>query len=112
MPDIDAEIDSILASGQSPPINAAALRGVLHDMVPWNSSSVISVITSGATSGSPFLVPVSTQRVLVNKTTGAATYITMPLASTLYTRGVSFGVLIKDVKGDAPTNVMVGETDT
>ena len=28
MPDIDAEIDSILASGQSPPINATSLRGV------------------------------------------------------------------------------------
>jgi hypothetical protein len=98
--DIDAEIDSILTG--SPLIDAGMLRGVLHDMVPW--SSVTSFVTSGATSGSPFLVPVSAQRVLVNMTTGAPTYLTLPLASSVYTRGLFFGILIKDIKGDANTN--------
>jgi hypothetical protein len=101
--DIDAEIDSILTG--SPLIDAGMLRGVLHDMVPWALSSVVAAITTQpASSGSPFLVPVSAQRVLVNKTTGSPTFITLPLASTIYTRGLSFDILIKDIKGDAPTN--------
>lgn len=58
------------------------------------------VITSGATVGSPFIVPTGVNEVLVNKTVGAATWIQFALASTY---GAT-AILVKDIKGDAATN--------
>lgn len=58
------------------------------------------IITSGATVGSPYLVPAGIGKVLVNKAVGAPTGIKLNLAS-------SYGgvpILIKDIKGDAGTN--------
>ena len=63
-------------------------------------SNVPTVITSGATVGSPFIVPVGVNEVLVNKTVGAATWIQFQLAATYG----SAAILVKDIKGDAATN--------
>ncbi len=59
-----------------------------------------STVTSVATVGTPFAVPTTAVKVLLNKSAGAASYVTMPLASTM----LSDFTLIKDVKGDADTN--------
>jgi len=64
-------------------------------------------ITSGATSGSPYIVPANMQRILVNKTTGAPTYIQFPTASSVSTTTAGLGVLVKDIKGDAATNNII-----
>jgi hypothetical protein len=63
-------------------------------------SGVSAVISSGATPGSPYVVAPGIAKVLVDKTTGAATGILLNQAS-------SYGgvpILIKDIKGDAATN--------
>lgn len=62
------------------------------------------IVTSGATAGSPYVVPANVQRVLVKKSVGAATYIRLPLASAMNQEAFAFGVLIKDLKGDADTH--------
>lgn len=59
------------------------------------------VILSGATSGTPFMVGTADTRVLFNKTIGAASFATMPLANTMVYPN---GVLFKDIKGDADVN--------
>jgi len=62
------------------------------------SFNIVQVI-SDATSATPFAVTSSVARVLINKTSGTATFLTMPLASTMLTP-----TLIKDIKGDASSN--------
>lgn len=62
--------------------------------------NVPAVVTSGATIGTPFVVPVGVNEVLVNKTVGAATWIQFSLAATYGARAI----LVKDIKGDAGTN--------
>lgn len=60
-----------------------------------------TIIETGATSGTPYIIQQTDTRILVDKTVGAATYIEAPLAATMLSQ---FPVLIKDWKGDAPTN--------
>lgn len=60
-----------------------------------------SVITSGATSGSPYLVQPTDTQVFFDKGIGSASYATLPLAASM---NYPFGVLFKDWKGDAATN--------
>lgn len=57
------------------------------------------IITSGATSISPYDVVTTTSRVLFNKTVGAASYAVLGLA-----RNQPLPVLFKDIKGDAGSN--------
>lgn len=57
-------------------------------------------LTAGADNpADPFLVDLSINRLLVNKTVGSATYLQLDLASTF-----RLPVLIKDLKGDADVN--------
>lgn len=56
-----------------------------------------SIVTSGAT----YNVKTTDTRVLVDKTLGSATSIVFPSVSTMQ---YPYGVLIKDLKGDAVTN--------
>ena len=58
-------------------------------------------IIAGATLASPYAVATTDTQILFNKTLASATYATMPLASTM---AYPFGVLFKDIKGDAATN--------
>lgn len=58
------------------------------------------IITSGATLANPYVVATGVSKVLVDKSVGAATYITLGLASTYG----GLPILIKDIKGDAGTN--------
>lgn len=66
---------------------------------PFLNSAV--VITSGATLASPYLVQSLDTRILFNKTVGAASYATCPLASAMTYKN---GIFFKDLKGDADTN--------
>lgn len=63
-------------------------------------TGVSVIISSGATSGSPYQVPAGVSKVLVDKTVGAATYILFNLAATYG----GLPILIKDLKGDSATN--------
>jgi hypothetical protein len=58
-------------------------------------------ITAGATLATPYMVLPTDTQILLNKTIGSASYVTFPLASTMT---YPFGVLVKDLKGDAATN--------
>jgi hypothetical protein len=62
-----------------------------------------STITAGATVGAPYLVKTNDTRIFFNKTVGAASYLTFPLASTM---AYPFEILVKDRKGDAGTNAI------
>lgn len=62
---------------------------------------VTSIITAGATLGSPYLPTPGVVRVLFNKSVGAASYAQLPLAVSW---GSTEGILFKDLKGDAFTN--------
>lgn len=100
--------NSILQSGQVTPGHLCAWTtdGVAQDA--GSPSSVLNyqnntVVVDGnlipATAGSPYTVGFNTNRVLVNKTIGAATAIVLPLGA--LKQGP---VLVKDTKGDAGTN--------
>ena len=58
-------------------------------------------IIAGATGGSPYQVATTDTQILINKTLASASYAVMPLASSM---AYPFGVLFKDIKGDAATN--------
>lgn len=58
-----------------------------------------TIITSGATIGSPYAVLATDTRVLFNKTIGAASYALLGMAAVQ-----RLPVLIKDLKGDADVN--------
>jgi hypothetical protein len=99
---IDTEIDAKFPSGTGA-ILASDTRQVLHDInAAAFSGTANAPVSSGATSGSPFSVPTTARQVLVNKATGSATFMTFPTASTM----AGGDVLIKDVKGDADTNII------
>ena len=59
------------------------------------------IITAGATSISPFLVETTDTRILFNKLLASASFAVMPLSESM---AYPFGVLFKDIKGDADTN--------
>jgi hypothetical protein len=61
---------------------------------------VITEVTFGATSGSPYPVLTNQSRVLFDKTSGSASYALCPLSATITTQDILF----KDLKGDANTN--------
>lgn len=63
------------------------------------ASYVNTIITSGATLGTPYTVPVTVTRALFNKTVGAATGVLFGLSG-IYTQPI----LIRDLKGDADVN--------
>jgi hypothetical protein len=70
--------------------------------------TTVSVVVSG----SSFTVPVGAQRVLVNKITGSATVIQLPIAASMLSTVFLTGVLIADIKGDAAThNITITFTD-
>ena len=60
---------------------------------------VNTIITTGATIGSPYQVPTDVSRALFNKTVGSATYV-------VFDASANYGqpVLIRDLKGDADVN--------
>ena len=58
-------------------------------------------ITSGATLATPYNVLPTDTQLLLNKSLGSPSYVTFPLASSM---AYPFGVLVKDIKGDAGTN--------
>ena len=58
-------------------------------------------IIAGATLATPYSVLTTDTQILFNKTLPSATYATMPLAGSM---AYPFGVLFKDIKGDAATN--------
>jgi len=93
---------NLLADDDFPIVQAGTTKRILASTViaaisPNVGSTVI--ISAGATVGTPYTVIAGVNRVLINKTVGAATGILFSLAST-YTAPI----LIKDVKGDAATN--------
>ena len=59
------------------------------------------IVTSGATSGSPYQVPTNAGWVFFNKTVGSASYAQLPLSTTLL---AAQPIFFKDMKGDAATN--------
>src|ERR1017187_6121311 len=59
------------------------------------------IIKAGATSISPYDVETTDTRVLFNKTLASASFAVMPLSASM---AYPFGVLFKDIKGDAGTN--------
>lgn len=69
-------------------------------MAAWSLYNA-TVITAGATSGSPYDVQTTDTAVLFNKTIGSASYALMPLAASMVYPG---RILFKDLKGDAATN--------
>ena len=85
------------AAGSSYQVALSTLAGYFAVFPLLNPTT----ITSGATALDPYDVLVTDTRILFNKTVGAASYALMPLSSTMT---YPFGVLIKDYKGDAPTN--------
>lgn len=60
-----------------------------------------TIITAGATNVSPYLVATTDTRILFNKTLGSASFAVLPTASSM---AFPFGILFKDLKGDAATN--------
>ena len=62
-----------------------------------------TVITSGATVGSPYAIETTDTRILFNKTLASASYAVAPLAADL---AYGQSILIKDFKGDAATNTI------
>ena len=60
-----------------------------------------TLITSGATVGSPYAVETTDTRILFNKTLASASYAVLPLSGALV---YPFGIFFKDIKGDADTN--------
>lgn len=59
-----------------------------------------TIITSGATIGSPYAALVADTRILLNKTVGAASYVNLGAPGIR-----SFSpVMVRDLKGDADTN--------
>jgi hypothetical protein len=80
--------------GNSYQVTTATLAGFFQDL------GVITEVTSGATSGSPYPVLTNQERVLFIKGSGSASYALCPLSSTITTQDILF----KDLKGDAFTN--------
>lgn len=62
-----------------------------------------TIITTGATSIVPYAVLTTDTRILFNKTVGAASFVTCPLAANMQ---YQTGILFKDAKGDAATNTI------
>jgi hypothetical protein len=62
-----------------------------------------STITTGATIGTPYPVKTTDTRIFFNKTVGAPSYLTFPLAGSM---AYPFEILVKDRKGDAGTNAI------
>ena len=58
-------------------------------------------ILAGATLASPYAVQTTDTRVLFKKTLASASYAVLPLAASM---AYPYGVLFKDLKGDAATN--------
>lgn len=81
-------------AGNSYQISIATLAGFFQDL------GVITKVTSGATSVSPYPVLTNQERVLFIKGTGSASYALCPLSSTITTQDILF----KDLKGDAFTH--------
>lgn len=64
------------------------------------SAGVTVTVETGATIGSPYVVPDGVTRVLLDKTVGAASYV-------LFNLSIEYGtasILVKDIKGDADVN--------
>ena len=60
-----------------------------------------TVITTGATLASPYLMLTTDTQILFKKTAGSPSYLRAPLAASMR---APFPVVIKDIKGDAATN--------
>jgi hypothetical protein len=58
-------------------------------------------ITSGATLATPYNVLPTDTQLLLNKSIGSPSYVVFPSAGSM---AYPFGVLVKDLKGDAATN--------
>lgn len=58
-------------------------------------------ITAGATIASPYAVETTDTQILFNKTLASASFAVLPSSSSM---AYPFGVLFKDLKGDAGTN--------
>lgn len=59
------------------------------------------VITTGATSGTPYDVPNTATRILFNKSVSSPSFAVLPEASVMQ---YPIGILFKDLKGDSATN--------
>ena len=94
---------SLTGADSFPIVQAGTTKRVLFATIAGQISpnaNVPVLVTSGATVGSPFVVPTGVNEVLLNKTVGAASWVKFNLAAT-YGSGA---VLVKDIKGDAATN--------
>lgn len=60
-----------------------------------------TVITAGATNVSPYDVATTDTRILFNKTLASDSFALLPIASSM---AYPYGILFKDVKGDADVN--------
>lgn len=60
-----------------------------------------TVITAGATNVSPYFVTTTDTRILFNKTLASPSFAVLPGAASM---AFPFGILFKDLKGDAATN--------
>lgn len=83
------------ALGVNYSITSTLLASLLNKFI----SNTPTIITSGATIGSPYAVLSTDTRVLFNKAVGAASYALLATSSTY-----PVSILFKDLKGDAATN--------
>lgn len=83
----------VIANVANYSITSAALAVLINGYSYQNT-----IITSGATLASPYTVPTTVTRALLNKTIASASYVVFGLAS-----AYSQPVLVRDLKGDAGT---------
>jgi hypothetical protein len=75
-----------------------AVLGAYFSAFPYVSTIVIK---SGATLATPFPIPTTATRILLDKTIASDTYLVAPLAASML---APFPVFIKDLAGNANTN--------
>jgi len=85
------------ALGNSFQVTTATLGAYFQSYASVN----VALITSGATSITPYPITTTNTGVLFDKTVGAASYAVAPLSSSMIYRGP---FLVKDFKGDAGTH--------
>ena len=85
------------ALGNSFQVTTAILAAYFQSFASEN----VALITSGATSVSPYAITTTNTGVLFDKADGAASYAVAPLSSSMVYRGP---FLVKDFKGDAATH--------
>ena len=85
------------AAGNNYQVTTAVLAAFMAAFPVLNREYIIS----GATLASPYQVETTDTQVIFNKTIASASYATLPLSGSM---AYPFGILFKDLKGDANTN--------